>query len=326
MAQYSKEMILIRQNIKIGSEGSIMEKIVITTTSFGKYDKMPLKLLEDNGFEVALNPYERKLKKDEIVQLCKDAVGIIAGTEMLDGEVIKKLTNLKVISRCGIGLENVDLNTAKKAGIKVFNTPDAPMLAVAELTIGLILNLLRKINQMDIAVKKGKWEKLMGNLLHGKKVGIIGFGRIGKRVAELLKLFGCEIVYADPFVDDGLMGLRRLSLKELLCWADIISIHVSSKDRLLGKKEFQLMKKGTWLINVSRGEVIDEKTLFQALEKRQLSGAAIDVFEEEPYTGSLQKLDNVILTPHIGSYAEEARIQMEMQAAQNLLKGLEGLK
>ncbi len=303
-----------------------MKKLGITTTSFAEYAKEPLNLLKGNGFEVSLNPYGRKLKKDEILEVCEGASGIIAGTEIIDADVMRKLPNLKVISRCGSGLDNVDRTCAEKLGIKIVNTPDGPTLAVAELTVGLLLNLLRKVNRMDATIRDGKWKKLMGSLLYGKKAGIIGFGRIGKKVAKLLKGFGCEIVYTDPFLEDGLLGLRRLSLEELLSWADIISLHVSESNKILGEEQFRLIKKGVWLINVSRGQAIDESVLYKYLKNGYLSGAAIDVFTEEPYRGKFIELDNIILTPHIGSYAREARIEMEKQAAENLLRSLKEIK
>jgi D-3-phosphoglycerate dehydrogenase len=299
-----------------------MNKIAITTTTFGEYDKGPLNLLSRNGFQVIPNPYERKLKKDEVIKLCKDAVGIIAGTETLDADIMETLVNLKVVSRCGTGVDNVALVDADRIGIKVYNTPDAPTLAVAELTVGFMINLLRKVSQMENELKAGQWKKRMGNLLCKKRVGIKGFGRIGKKVAELLRPFGCEIAYADPFVKDGLLGLQLMSLRDMLCWADIVTIHVGVGDRLIGEKEFQCMKKGALLINTSRGGVVDESVLYEYLKNGNLSGAALDVFEEEPYFGALKKLDNVILTPHIGSYAMEARVEMEKQAVENLLKGL----
>lgn len=303
-----------------------MNTIVITTTSFGEDHAELLKFLKRGGYKIRLNPYTRRLSKDETIELCKDAIGIIAGTETLDARVLEKLPKLKVISRCGAGMDNIDLNLTKKLGIKVFNTPDAPTLAVAELSAGLILNLLRRINQMDSAIRKRKWDKLMGNLLNGKKVGIIGFGRIGKKVAQLLRPFNCLIAYSDPFIKNGLLGLKRLSKKELLRWADIISIHASGKEKILGKKELGLMKKGSWLINVSRGSLVDESALYDYLKKGHLSGAALDVFTHEPYNGPLRDLDNVILTAHIGSYAKEARMNMERQAVENLLRGLKKIR
>lgn len=299
-----------------------MKKIAITTTSFGEHDDSPLEMCRENGFAVVLNPYRRKITSDELVELAKDAVGLIAGTERITEEVISKLPALKVISRCGTGLDNVDLDAVKKRGIKLLNTPDAPTLAVAELTVSLIMNLLRGVCQMDRELRGDLWEKRMGNLLYGKKVGIKGFGRIGRKVAALLSPFGCEIAYSDPFVKDSSSPLKRLSLDELLIWADIVSIHISTNERIIGENEFRLMKKGAWLVNTSRGGVLDESVLYEYLKNGHLSGAALDVFEQEPYTGPLRELGNIILTPHIGSYAKEARVEMERQSVENLCKGL----
>jgi D-3-phosphoglycerate dehydrogenase len=299
-----------------------MDKIAITTTTFGVYNNSVLMPLSERGYKYMLNPYKRKITPEELVEIAYDAVGIIAGTEQISEEIIQQLEKTKVISRCGVGMDNIDIDAAENAGIKVYNTPDAPTSAVAEVTVGLMINLLRKVSQMENELKMGLWKKRMGNLLCEKKIGIKGFGRIGKKVAELLKPFGCEIAYADPFVEDGLLGLQRLSLKELLCWADIITIHVGVNEKLIGEKEFQCMKEGALIINTSRGGVADELILYENLKNGHLSGAALDVFEVEPYTGPLKELDNVILTPHIGSYALEARVEMEKQAVENLLKGL----
>ncbi len=278
-----------------------MSKIAITTTTFGEYNKEPLNILDRNGFQVQSNPYQRKLRKDEVIKLCKGAVGIIAGTETLDVDIMETLTTLKVISRCGTGTDNVALVDAERMGIKVFNTPDSPTSAVAELTVGLMINLLRNVSLMEKELRMGQWKKRMGNLLSEKRIGIKGFGRIGKKVAELLKPFGCEIAYADPFVEDGLLGLQRLSLKELLCWADLVTIHVGVNEKLIGEEEFKCMKDGAIIINTSRGGVVDESALYGNLKNGHLAGAALDVFEEEPYSGPLKELGNIILTPHIGS-------------------------
>lgn len=297
-------------------------KIVITTTTFGVFDKTPITLLKAKGHKITLNPYKRKLNEEEVVSLCRDADCMIAGTESLNGKVLEQLPRLKVISRCGAGMDNVDLAKARQLKIKVLNTPEAPALAVAELTVGLILNLLRKVGFMDRKIRQGGWQKEMGNLLTGKKVGIIGFGRIGSKVAEFLKPFGCEIRYSDPHLKDGKNGFRRMALASLLKWADIVTVHAAGSQPLLKQKEISMMKKGAWLINASRGELVDENALWGALKTGQLSGAALDVFCCEPYKGPLAELDNVVLTPHIGSYAAEARIRMELEAARNLLEAL----
>lgn len=296
-------------------------KVTITTTSFGKYDNSVLKLCEDKGLSIVLNPYSRKILPDELVELAKDTIGLIAGTETISEEVLLRLPRLKVISRCGAGMDNIDIKAAKKLNIALFNTPDAPTGAVAELTVCLIMSLIRKVFQMDREIRKGQWNKKMGNLLNGKDIGIIGFGRIGSRVAELLKPFGCNIAFYDPFVEAT--GVTKLYMEDLLRWADVVSIHVSGQDKIIGEKELHMMKKGAWLVNVSRGGVIDEEALYISLKTQYLAGAALDVFEHEPYIGPLKDLDNVILTPHIGSYAREARAEMERQAVENLIKGFE---
>jgi len=301
-------------------------KIVITTSSFATYDRTPLDELEKNQIDYTINPYGRKLTKDQVIDLAKDADGLVAGTELLDGDVLEQLPKLKVISRCGAGLDTVDLEKAKKLNIEVLFTPYGPTLAVAELTLGLILDLLRKITAMDRELRSGLWKKQMGNQLKGKKIGILGLGRIGQKVAELLTPLGVKIVYYDICAIEG--AFNAVSKNELLSWADIITIHRPANadgKPVIGEEELDLMKDNTWLINVSRGGMVDERALCSALKNGKLAGAALDVFENEPYEGPLRSLDNVILTPHIGSYAKEGRIQMEKDAVQNLINGLQNL-
>ncbi len=300
-------------------------KVFISTTSFGKPDSKPLDMLKAAGLEVSFNPHGRKLSREEVIELAADSEGLIAGTEPLDAEVLTRLKHLRVISRCGVGMDNIDLEAAKRLEIKVCSIPNSPAIAVAELTVGLILALLRHILSMNRDIRAGKWQKRMGNLLQGKKVGIIGFGRIGQKVAELVLGLGAQVIYCDPAVSKT--GYASMSLDKLLSQSDIVSLHVSRGGNdapLLSYEELRRMKKGSWLINCARGGVVDETALFQVLQEGWLSGAAVDVFEEEPYAGSLAELDNVILTPHIGSYAIESRVEMEVQAVKNLIEGLKG--
>jgi D-3-phosphoglycerate dehydrogenase len=293
-------------------------KIFISTSSFAKDSREPLDILEKSGFTYEINPYGRKLTGEELVLLAAGSVGLIAGTEKIDSGVLNKLSCIKIISRCGTGMDNVDLKTAAALGIKVVNTPDAPTQAVAELTVGLIIDMLRKISLMDREIRGGSWNKATGNLLHGKRVGIIGLGRIGKRAAQLLNGFGCELAYYDTYTASDFLAMPRMELSEILSWADIITIHISASERLIGADEFKLMKKGSWIVNTSRGNVIDESALAANLSSGHLNGAAIDVFNEEPYKGKLCELPNIVLTPHIGSYAKEARINMEVESVKNL--------
>lgn len=307
-----------------------MSRILITTSSFGKDDVSPLNLLQNAGYETIINPYGRKLTEDEVLDLLLEVkpVGMIAGVESITARVLQPAKGLKVISRCGIGLENVDLNAAESLGITVTNTPDAPTEGVAELTIGLIFNLLRRVSFLDRELRKGNWIKETGSLVRGKKVGIIGLGRIGKKVAEMLLALGAQVAGTDIQPDYDWLQKKQVplvSLEDLLKRSEILCLHVSHKpdnEHLISRKEMEAMPKGAYLINTSRGEVIDHDALYSMLTNGHLSGAALDVFDQEPYTGPLTKLNDVILTPHIGSYAREARVEMEIQAAENLIEGL----
>ena len=298
-------------------------KILIGPSSFAETDKTPLNRLITAGYEVIDNPYKRKLTKKELLDLFDDdTVGLIAGLETLDREVLEKF-RVQVISRVGAGLSNVDLEAARDLGIQVFNTPDAPTIAVAELTIGTMLSLLRMIPRMDQALHEGKWQKRIGLQLSGKTVAIIGFGRIGRRVSELLSPFGVKILVVDPFVSESdCPGYRKATLQAALPEADVITIHSSGHDCIIGEKEFTHMKKGAYLLNVARGGVISEKALIIALEDGTVAGAWLDTFEKEPYQGTLCNYPNVILTPHVGSYTAECRLQMENEAVDNLINCL----
>lgn len=307
-----------------------MSRILITTSSFGKEDSSAIKLLHDAGYEVILNPYGRKLSEDEVVNLLSEVkpVGMIAGVEPLTGCVLEQAGGLKVISRCGIGMDNVDLNAARSRGIAVLNTPNGPTQAVAELTVGLIFDLLRSISFLDRELRKGNWRKETGSLIQGKKIGIVGLGRIGKRVAELLLALEAKVAGTDIKPDFKWLQTNQVplvSLEELLQESEILCLHVSytaDNKHLIGRREIDAMRKGAYLVNLSRGDLIDEHALYSALTGGHLAAAALDVFVHEPYNGPLTKLDNVVLTPHIGSYATEARLKMEMQAVENLLSVL----
>ncbi|MFA5147179.1 MAG: phosphoglycerate dehydrogenase [Candidatus Omnitrophota bacterium] len=304
------------------------ERIAITLTSFAEYDTRPMDTLKKRGLDIVSNAHRRTLAKGEIPELCAGCAGIIAGTEPYDSRTLAALSGLKVISRCGAGTDNVDLDAAGKMGIKVFNTPDGPTEAVAELTVGLIFSLARHIARSDRDIRNGVWNKRMGGLINGKKAGIVGFGRIGRRVAEILRALGAEVVFYDPLkAAEKAKGLSGVRLEELLKGSDIVTLHIPyTKDNhhVFSSKELSLMKEGAVLINASRGGIVDEEALYGALKSGRLSGAAVDVFEKEPYSGPLKELDNVVLTPHIGSYARESRVSMELEAANNLIKGLGG--
>lgn len=303
-----------------------MRKILVTTSSFGKHDKLPLRMIEEKGYQPVLNPYARKLESKEISELIEThrPVGIIAGVEPLNADSLKSASELAAISRCGIGMDNVDLEFAQEKNIKVSNTPDGPTQAVAELTLGLILALCRQICISDASIRKGQWRRPMGNLLQSKAVAVIGCGRIGSQLIRLLKPFNCNVMGVDPIISES--GLwKKTDLDEALSKANVITLHLpysSENHHFINQSKLEMMNSDAILINASRGGLIDEKALHDALVKKQIKGAALDCFESEPYGGPLVELDNVLLTGHIGSYAVEGRIAMEVKAVENLLTHL----
>jgi D-3-phosphoglycerate dehydrogenase len=295
-------------------------KVFISTTTFAEYSKEPLELLRKKGIDFKMNPHGRKLSEAEIGDILEGQgyEGLIAGTEPLTRKVLEKAGSLKVISRVGVGMDNVDLKTAGELGIKVRNTPSVLVDSVAELTIGMIMCCLRRIVSADRNVRNKGWKKEMGALFRGKTLGIIGLGKIGKRVAQLAKAFGAKVVFCD-IKKIKTSRYRQVSMERLLAESDIISVNSSSKDVLISEKEISRMKNGAMITNTSRGSAVDEESLYRALKTGKISMAALDVFSDEPYHGKLTELDNVVMTPHMGSYAREARVRMELEAVENLI-------
>jgi len=300
-------------------------KIGITTSSFAQFSEEPLRLLDVAGIAYVLNPHGRKLTENEAISLLNGCIGVVAGTEPLTRPLMKALPDLSVISRCGTGMDNVDIAAAEKKSITVRNTPDGPTLAVAELTLGYALDLLRQITRMNCELRGGAWKKRMGHTLKGKKLGIIGFGRIGQAVASVFAPLGVEVAFNDPVAESD--DYRKMGVNDLLAWVNILTFHCSKTGgecSLFTSEQLRTIKPGSWVINASRGGIVNEDALYGMLKSGHLSGAAVDVFEQEPYNGPLKELDNVILTPHIGSYARESRIQMEIDAVKNLVAALKG--
>ncbi|WP_045213315.1 phosphoglycerate dehydrogenase [Desulfonatronovibrio magnus] len=303
-----------------------MSNILITTSSFAKNDPGPLKIIEQTGLNVVLNPLERKLTEQEVLDLILEhkPIAILAGVEPLTASVLQQATGLKAIARAGIGMDSVDLDTAKQLYISVTNTPDAPTIPVAELTVGMILTLLRQVHTSDASIRQSQWTRPMGQLLYGKTVGLIGCGRIGSKLALYLKNFGCTVVGTDPACKTH-EDIQMAELEEVLSVSDIVSLHLpysTDTHHFINQERLKKFKPGSFLINTARGGLVDEDALHDALVNKQLAGTALDCFENEPYTGPLKKFDNVLLTAHIGSYAKEARIMMETQAANNLISQL----
>jgi D-3-phosphoglycerate dehydrogenase len=299
--------------------------VLISTSSFAKHSREPLDRLEGWGASYRLNPHGRKLTAEEIAAFLADVDGLIAGTEPLTRDVLRRAPRLRAISRCGTGLDNVDLEAAAELGIEVRNTPEAHVDGVAELALAGMIGALRKVTQADRSVRSGEWKKPMGRLLRGKTVGLIGLGRVGKRLVELLAPFEVMLLASDPGKSPEFAarhGIEYTDLDDLLARADVVSLHLpyaAQVHHLLDCTRIERMKPDAVLVNCARGGIVDEDALYEALREGRLAGAHFDCFEREPYDGPLSELPNVVLTSHIGSYAVEGRVRMEREAVENLI-------
>ncbi len=303
-----------------------MSKIVVSTSSFGFDHNPAIQQLRAQGFTITGNPYQRKLTEDEIITLLgNDTVALLAGVEPLTEHVLTSASALRVIARCGTGMDNVDLEAARRLNIQVSNTPEAPAQAVAELTLGLMLDCLRQINRIDRSVRQGEWPRSQGRLLAARTVGIVGLGHIGRRVAKLCQAFGARVIAHDPHLQQAPEGVVLVTLPALLEQADLITLHLPyspAVHHLIDAKAIARMQPGTILINAARGGLVDEMALCAALDSGHIEAAALDSFEQEPYQGPLCGNHQAVLTSHVGSLARETRQRMEIEAAENLRQGL----
>lgn len=299
-------------------------RVGITPSSFASSDPAPKIALESAGIEVIDNPYNRRLSEKEAFDFLSDKDGVIAGLEPITQKVLENAKSLKAIARVGIGVENIDLDAARNLAIKVSNTPDGPTNAVAEMTVATALMLGRKLLETNRKMHEGQWVKDIGKGLAGEKVLFIGYGRIGRTTARLMRAFGAEILVSDPFIeaDELADGEKLVTLEEGLPQADIITLHAKGKNVILGYEQFDLAKNGVMLLNSARGELVDESSLIQAIESGKVAAGWFDAFWEEPYKGRLLGFDNIVLTPHVGTYTEQCRLAMEMDAVNNLLRDL----
>lgn len=301
-------------------------KIFVSTHPFSSTSDLPMKLIKANGLELAINEHGRKITTGELAEDIKDAEVLVAGTEKITEEVFLNAPNLKLISRVGIGLDGIDFDLCKKYDVRVAYTPDAPTMAVAELCVGLIIDLARKISFTDKAIKNGIWNRYMGMLLYGKAIGIFGMGRIGKSLIHLLAPFNVKFKVYDiePDLAFGrLYNVSFVSKEEVLKESDVVSVNVPLKEDTrdyITLRDLKMMKPSAILINTARGGIVNEDDLYLALSERIIAGAAIDVFETEPYKGKLQELDNVVLTCHMGASTIDSRTDMEVQAIEEVIR------
>lgn len=274
------------------------------------------------------------MKPHELKSVIADYDALVVRSDtQVTSDIINSASKLKVVGRAGVGLDNIDIPAATRAGIIVMNTPDGNTISAAEHTVAMILSLARNIPQANASMKAGKWErsKFMGVELHGKTLGIIGLGRIGSEVAKRARSFGMKLVAYDPFASPekaNSLGAEIVSLEELLKVSDFITPHApKTKDtaHLIGAKEILIMKKGVRLVNVARGGIYDEAALADAVGSGHVGGVALDVFEVEPPKDSpLLGFDNVITTPHLGASTEEAQVNVAVALAYQIIDALKG--
>jgi D-3-phosphoglycerate dehydrogenase len=290
-------------------------------------------ILQKNGLKIT---YEPEITLDQL----KEKIGnfeivIVRSRTKLTKDLIEKANKCKIIARVGVGLDNIDEDAAKRKGIRVINAAEGAMNAVAELVLGMILSLAREIPRADREIRNGKWLKkeLMGTELSGKYLGIVGLGNIGKRLAKHARALNMNIIGYDviPIPDDFVreVGLIKTDLETLISSADFVSFHVpltNDTHHLVNSQRLDRMKKTAYLINTSRGEIIDEDALYAALKEGKIAGAALDVFEKEPATGNkLATLPNVICTPHIGAQTKEAQTLAANVIAEKIIMILRGV-
>ncbi len=301
-------------------------RVAIGPSSFAEEDSTPLRLLHDAGVDVVPNLRRCRLTESEIIEQLRGADGLIAGLEPLNRRVLESArSNLKAIARVGIGMANVDADAAREFGIRVSNTPDAPTEAVAEMTLCALLCLVRNLESANRALHAGEWPKSVGRSLAELNILVVGYGRIGRKVARLLSSLGAHVLVQDPLLsaDADVAPCRRVTLDEGLSAADVITLHAGGADVILGSTELAKVCPGVILLNSARGELVDETALVGALESGIVGKAWFDAFWQEPYTGPLKRFPQVLLTPHASTYTRRCRLLMETEAVRNLLRDLE---
>ena len=307
-------------------------KVLVTPRSFGRGDDT---LRQTLARSVGAVEWQQggDLDPETLRGLVADVDGWIAGLERIDRSVIESAPHLKVIARYGVGVDNVDLDAAGERGIVVTNTPGANAGAVAELVIGLMLALARRIPQADRAVRRGTWARLDGVALEGKVIGLLGFGAIGREVARRLVAMGCTVCAHDPATGAAGaaadLGVRLMDRDDVVAAADFLSLHMPvlpDTVRSVDAAFLASMKTGAFLVNVARGELVDEDALVDALERGHLAGAALDALAQEPPPENfpLAQRDDVILTPHLGAHTDHAVSTMGRAALENCLAVLRG--
>ena len=305
-------------------------KILVATRSFGSTSSKPWDVLNEAGCEIVKADMSQKMTEERLIELLHGVDGAIIGVVPMSAHVMEHALSLKAVSMHGVGVDHIDLTAATQRGIVIANCLGANEQSVADLTIGLMISIAREIPSVDKAVRGGGWGAHAGSELWKKTLGLVGFGRIGHGVAKRALGFDMQVLAYDPYVQAESIehGVSLVSLDEVLRRADFVSLHASLNDetrQMIGKAQLQVMKPSAYLINTSRGGLVDEKALYAVLVENQIAGVAQDVYDMEPPKDSpLLQLENVVLTPHIGAHTRESIERMGVMAAENVLRTLQG--
>ena len=312
----------VEMNLKKNIKYKKKIKLLIATSTFGENNPNLLKLFDKNKIDISFNLKKRKLKKKELIKNINNVDCVIAGTEAYDNEVINNAKNLKLICRLGVGTDSIDLNYCKKRKVKVLTSGVDLSNSVAEQALSLIFASLKKTVSSHLDIKNKKWKKNLTNTLFKKKIGIVGLGKIGKKVIKITKHFNLDYYYYDIKKNKNSIA-NYVNLKKLFMISDIVTIHTSSNinnKNFINEHNLKFAKKNLILVNTSRGDVINENHLYNFLKKNPNASACLDVFKTEPYNGKLINLNNVILSPHLSSYSKETREEMELFAIRTIIK------
>ncbi|MBC7319013.1 phosphoglycerate dehydrogenase, partial [bacterium] len=289
-----------------------------------KISDEPINLLKENVIEV---DFLTEPKEETVLGIIEKYNAIVVGNDKVTRRILEKAKNLKIVCKHGVGVDNIDLESAREFGIRVTNVPSTNSDAVADLAFGLIIDLARKISITSQRVKSGNWEPLVGVDVHHKTLGIIGLGAIGKRVAKRASGFDMTVLAYDPYLEslpEELLFVKLVSLEEVLKSADFLTIHTPLTDKtkgLIGEKEIAMMKKGSFIINTAREGIVDESALYKYLKEGHLGGAGLDVIDKNsPVKELLLSLENVIILPHMGMYSKETVNLVSMVCAKNIVK------
>jgi len=307
-------------------------KVLVTATSFKRGSgQSALELLESFTNDLVFNPYGRPLSEDELISILSGCDGIIAGLDPFNRNVIESASGLKVISRYGVGVDQVDLKAAREKGIAVCNTPGVNANAVADLAFALLLSVARQVTLLDRKIREGQWPRSTGIELYNKTIGILGLGAVGRAAAKRASGFSMKILAYDPFIDNEYAranGITAACFDEIIKEADFISLHLplgGETRNIISADVMKAMKKGVIIINTARGGLLDEKAACELLKSGHLGGLGLDVLEAEPPGASpLFGLDNVVITPHTGAHTTEAIAGMAEMSVRNLIDVLSG--